>query len=186
MLKALVGVLLVAALSVPSHALKAYDLKIPDDIAIAGQELVLNGVGMRTKFFHDIYAAALYLPQPSDAVEDIIAADDPASIRIYIVSDLVTGDRFAESAMDGFVRSTHGNLEPIRPQVDAMIAAFRNSLDNGDIFDLVYVPGEGVSIFRNSEKVELVPGLEFKQAMFGIWLSEDPVQTRLREKMLGK
>ncbi len=177
--------LLSAFLSLPSYALKAYDLKIPDDLNFAEQPLVLNGAGMRTKFFHDIYVAVLYLPEPSSDAEAIIAADAPLNIRIYIVSDLITGERFAESAMDGFVRSTHGNLEPIRSEVDAMIATFRNALKNGDVFDLVYLPEEGVRIYRNGEQLELVPGLAFKQAMTGIWLSDDPVQTRLRDKMLG-
>jgi len=30
-----------------------------------------------------------------------------------------------------------------------------------------------------------VPGLAFKQALFGIWLSDDPVQDSLKEAMLG-
>ena len=186
MIRVIFAVVSVFLVALQAHALKAYDLKVPDELSSAEQPLVLNGVGMRTKFFHDIYVAALYLREPSADASSIIAADEPMDIRIYIVSDLVTGERFAEATMDGFVRSTHGDLGPIRPQVDAMIRAFRDSLSDGDVFDLVYLPGEGVRIYRNNEQVELVPGLEFKQAMVGIWLSDDPVQSKLRDRMLGE
>ena len=88
--------------------------------------------------------------------------------------------------MDGFVRSTHGDLSGIKSEVDVMIETFRSSLENGDVFDLNYVPDVGVEIYRNGEKKEVVPGLAFKQAMFGIWLSDDPVQGHLRDDMLSK
>ena len=62
---------------------------------------------------------------------------------------------------------------------------FRNSLSVGDVFDLVYNPDAGTEIYRNGELLEVVEGLDFRSAMAGIWLSDDPVQTSLREKMLG-
>lgn len=160
-------------------------VSVPEEVTFSGHTMVLNGVGVRTRFFVDAYVAALYLPEVSSDPDGILASGSPLDIRVTIISDMVTGDRFAESAMDGFVRSTHGDLGPIRPQVDTMIKTFRNSLDVGDVFDLVYNPDAGTEIYRNGELQEVVEGLDFRAAMAGIWLSEDPVQTSLRDQMLG-
>ena len=62
-----------------------------------------------SRFFIDAYVAALYLPEVSTDADGILASGSPLDIRVVIISDLVTADRFAESAMDGFVRSTHGD-----------------------------------------------------------------------------
>ena len=160
-------------------------VSVPEEVTFSGHTMVLTGVGIRTRFFVDAYVAALYLPEVSSDPDGILASGSPLDIRVTIISDMVTGDRFAESAMDGFVRSTHGDLGPIRPQVDTMIKTFRNSLDVGDVFDLVYNPDAGTEIYRNGELQEVVEGLDFRAVMAGIWLSEDPVQTSLRDQMLG-
>ena len=54
------------------------------------------------------------------------------------------------------------------------------------MFDLVYLPGEGVRVLKNGEQKDTVGGLEFKKALFGIWLSDKPAQEDLKEKMLGQ
>ena len=43
-----------------------------------------------------------------------------------------------------------------------------------------------MSVIRNGEVKVVVPGLAFKKALFGIWLSDDPVQDDLKEGMLGE
>ncbi|MEK9710927.1 MAG: chalcone isomerase family protein [Thalassolituus sp.] len=188
----LISVLLAALIAAaPAFAGKKIGgVDVPSTLSFSDQSLQLTGAGVRSKFFVDVYVAALYQGASADNVlltdaSEIIAADRSLDIRVYIISDLITADRFAESAHDGFVRSTHGNLDPIKKEVDTMIRTFRNAMSKGDVFDLVYVPGVGTEIYRNNELQETVPGLEFKQAMTGIWLSDDPVQDSLKDKMLG-
>ena len=177
---------LTMSVSVAHADVEVKSVSVPEEVTFSGHTMVLNGVGIRTRFFVDAYVAALYLPEVSSDPDGILASGSPLDIRVTIISDLVTGDRFAESAMDGFVRSTHGDLGPIRPQVDTMIKTFRNSLEVGDVFDLVYNPDAGTEIYRNGELQEVVEGLDFRSAMAGIWLSENPVQTSLRDEMLGR
>ena len=51
------------------------------------------------------------------------------------------------------------------------------------LFDL---PGKGVLTFKNSKLLSTITGLDFKRSLFGIWLSDDPVDDDLKEGMLGK
>jgi hypothetical protein len=63
---------------------------------------------------------------------------------------------------------------------------FQEEIKEGDVFDLVYVPGEGVHVLKNGEQKDTVGDLEFKKALFGIWLSDNPAQKDLKNKMLGQ
>ncbi len=92
----------------------------------------------------------------------------------------------SEATLDGFVKSTGGKLGPIQKEVEQLIGAFRDAVEDNDVFDLQYVPSQGVSVIRNGEVKVVVPGLAFKKALFGIWLSDDPVQDDLKEGMLGE
>ncbi len=159
-------------------------LELEDTYAVDDQSLQLNGAGVRTKFFLDLYVAALYLPTLEDDADDIVEADEPMALRLHIISGMITGKRMAESTRDGFVRSTGGNLAPIEDKVEQLITAFAEDVKEGDVFDLVYRPGAGVTVYRNGEAKSQVPGLAFKQALFGIWLSDDPVQEDLRDALL--
>ena len=38
---------------------------------------------------------------------------------------------------------------------------------------------------KNNKLVELIPGLDFKKAFFGIFLSNNPIQKNLKKAMLG-
>jgi len=178
---------LVVALSFSSlvSAKEVAGVDVATNFSAAEKELVLNGVGIRTKFFMDIYVAALYLPETKVSADEIIAADEPMAIRLHIVSSMINPKRMSDSTRDGFVRSTGGNTAPIESEIEELITAFQDAVEEGDIFDIVYVPEQGVTVYRNGEAKSSVEGLGFKQALFGIWLSEDPIQERLKEQMLN-
>lgn len=158
---------------------------VADVIQVGDQPLVLNGTGVRSKFFIDVYLGALYLPGLNDSAQSIVKADKPMNIRLFIMSSLIDGDKMSEATLEGFENSTEGNMEPIQSEIDSLITAFRDAVEENDVFDLQYIPGQGVSVIRNGELKTVVPGLAFKQALFGIWLGEDPAQNSLKDGMLG-
>lgn len=183
--KIMIIILLLCSYSFSAIAEKVHGVKIADDLKFSDHSLKLNGAGVRTKFFLDLYVAGLYLDTQYDSAKAIIDANDEMNIRINIISDKITPDRFADATMDGFAHSTHGNVAPIRKEIETMIAVFRNELQLNDVFDLYYQPDVGVEIFRNNVLQATVKGLEFKQALFGIWLSDESVQNSLKKSMLS-
>jgi hypothetical protein len=40
-------------------------------------------------------------------------------------------------------------------------------------------------VLKNSTYIDTIPGIEFKKAFFGIWLSKNPIQKNLKKAMLG-
>jgi hypothetical protein len=186
MLRIVMSLFVCLAISPLAQSKMIEDIDVADSILVADQTLMLNGAEVRSKFFIDLYVGALYLTEKSEDAQALIAADKPMSIRLYITSSLIDGEKMSEATLDGFVKSTNDNLAPIQTEVDALISAFRDAVEEGDIFDLQYAPGHGVSVIRYGEVIVVVPGIEFKKALYGIWLGEDPVQVDLKEGMLGE
>ena len=177
---------LTLALAPMAEAKKVADVEIPDTLTAEGTQLNLNGAGVRTKWFMDIYVGGLYLAQPSHDAANIVKADEPMAIKLHMVSGMVTSDKMKSSTMEGFENATGGNMAPIKPQIDKFISVFDEEIKQGDEFDLVYVPSKGVEIFKNGDLKDTVDGgMEFKKALFGIWLSDKPAQENLKKSMLG-
>ena len=42
---------------------KLKGVSVPEEVTFSGHTMVLNGVGVRSRFFVDAYVAALYLPK---------------------------------------------------------------------------------------------------------------------------
>ncbi|MAD43935.1 MAG: chalcone isomerase [Oceanospirillaceae bacterium] len=186
MIRTLTALLVAVAFSASLHATEINDVDIDDVLSAGNQELVLNGAGTRSKFFFDVYVAALYLKNSHDDAQAIIDADEPMAIRLYITSDLITSERMANSTRDGFVRSTDGNIAPIEDKIEELIKAFKDDIEEGDVFDLVYTPEAGVTVYKDGDVESSVQGLAFKKALFGIWLSDNPIQKSLRKALVNR
>jgi hypothetical protein len=158
--------------------------EFPRQVQAGDQRLVLNGWGSRTQFFLELYVAGLYLAEPNNDPAAIAAADQPMSIRIKIKSGFVSQAKLVESLSEGFQQATGGNVAPIRPQIDQFRKCFAEAITKGDTFDIVYLPQHGVIVNKNGKLKGVIAGLEFKKALFNIWLSDNPADEALKHAML--
>ncbi len=114
------------------------------------------------------------------------SADEPMAIRLHVLSKLITSEKMEKATREGFVQSTEGNTAKIEDRIETFITVFKEEeIAKGDVFDLIYLPGQGTLACKNQKVLATVPGLDFKKALFGIWLSDHPVQTSLKQGMLG-
>jgi hypothetical protein len=180
------SLLLTAVLSAPAVALEVGGIDVPETYSAMGTDLKLNGAGTRSKWFMDLYVGGLYVPSTINDGQAIINADEPQAITLHIISGMITSDKMKSATMEGFENSTGGDLAAIQGEVDAFLDVFSEEIVDGDVFDLVYLPGEGTRVLKNGEPRSTIEGLEFKKALFGIWLSDEPAQEDLKEKMLGQ
>jgi hypothetical protein len=149
-------------------------------------ELTLNGGGIRKKAFFKVYVAGLYVPAKSKNGNEIANADKPVAIRLQITSSVVSSSNMSESIREGFTKSTGGNTAPLQKKIDAFINVFsKEEIKEGNVFDIWYVPGEGVKTYKNGKYLSTIEGLDFKKALFGIWLSDNPVDADLKKGLLG-
>lgn len=183
-LTATAGIVLALAISAPVSAAKFAGVTVPDSADVDGTTLPLRGAGIRKRLFLKLYVAALYSTVEGDGAA-VASADEAMMIRLAIRSDLVTRSKMVDALKDGFEKSTGGDTAPVQEGIDTMLAAMPDDIDPGDVYDLIYVPGAGTTLIGNGETLADVDGLAFKEALFGIWLSNDPVQPDMREAMLG-
>jgi len=160
---------------------------IPPKFTIGNVPLVLNGQGTRTKFIISVYNAGLFLKKKSNNANQIINANEPMVIRLKVVSGFATAEKMKAALKEGFHKSTGGKTAPIKAQIAQLLnAAFGQKTNKGDVFDLVYTPANGSQVLKNNKTLTTIKGLPFKQALFGIWLSNNPAQASLKNELLGK
>ena len=157
----------------------------PATFSYGGKTMQLNGVGLRKKLFITLYSGSLYLTKKSNDAAKIMAEDTPMAIRLNIKSSLISPKKMKAATLEGFENSTNGNIAPIKPQIDALLKTFDKGVGPNDVYELINMPGSGVHVVRNGVRVANIRSAPFKKALFGIWLSNKPVQASLKRKMLG-
>lgn len=163
------------------------DVTLPGSIKAGNTSLVLNGGGTRVKFFMDIYVAGLYLPAKNGNADAIVKANEAQAVRLQITSGMATSDRMADAVKEGFEKSTGGKVAPIQAKVDRFLKLFKQeAIVKTNVFELVYEPNVGTKVYKNGKLLDTIDGMDFKTALFGIWLGNDPVEPKLKAGMLGQ
>lgn len=179
-------VMTLAMIAGPLHAAKVGGITLDESITVGSSDTLYNGAGLRKKLFIKLYVGSLYLTTPSSDASAIINADEAMAIRLNILSDLLTRDKLLAALEEGFDKSTGGNTAPIQPQINQMIGLLmQDNIQPGDALTLAYEPGVGTHVLRDGKELNVIEGMPFKAALFGIWLSDKPAQNSLKSAMLG-
>ncbi|MFD1095738.1 chalcone isomerase family protein [Salegentibacter chungangensis] len=160
-------------------------VQLPNSVNFGETTLSLNGAGVREKFWMDMYAGGLYLDSKSSDADAIMGANKPMAIKLHIVSKLITSKKMMDAVNEGFENSTNGNTAAISTEIKKFISFFEEQINKDDVFDIVYLPAKGVVVYKNGKEQGTINGMEFKKALFGIWLSDKPADDDLKEAMLN-
>ncbi|MBF0377698.1 MAG: chalcone isomerase family protein [Desulfamplus sp.] len=174
--------------SIPS-AQAADDVKIPEKLTLDGGkgELVLNGTGTRKKFGFKVYEGSLYLKSKTTDSKKIIETDEPMAITMTWKRQGPI-DKTTDVFSDGFKYGAGANYNAQKANIDIFLKSLVKA-EKQDIWKYVYIPGEGTSVIYNDKVATKIDGIDFKKALFSIWLLEDATFTgdaELRKGMLGK
>ncbi len=161
-------------------------VNLPDTFTAGKTKLILNGGGIRTKWFMDIYTGGLYLKKKNQNPQKIMSANKPMAIRIVVISGLMSSEKMIKAYREGFEKATKNNIAPIKDKIEKFIDAHKGEINKKDIFDLIYVPKKGLTVIKNGKAKTTIKGVDFKNAAFGIWLCDEPADEDLKEGMLGK
>ena len=157
----------------------------PKSMEYQGVELILNGQGTRVTYFMKVYNTSLYLLSLNSNSEEILEADEAMAIRLDVTSTLVTTKAMLDALNAGLIKSTGNNTDPISNEINQLSNSFSSDVSDGDFFEFIYIPDSGTNVIKNSSYIDTISGIEFKKALFGIWLSNDPIQKNLKKAMLG-
>ena len=160
-------------------------LDLPNKIEYQEVKLSLNGHGTRIRFFMKVYEGSLYLETVSNNAEEIINNDAPMSIRMDVISSLVTPEAMKTALNEGLEKSTGNNTDLISKEINQLNSSLNIEVGAGDFFEFIYLPSSGTTVLKNSKYIDTIPGIEFKKAFFGIFLSDNPIQKNMKKAMLG-
>ncbi len=162
-------------------------VNLPTKLSQGTSQLVLNGGGIRSYLFIKVYVAGLYLPAKNYNAEEIVAADEPQIIRMHAVSRAFTSERMANTVRKQFEKSNPGQTAKLQTRIDMLCNRLaEETIQKGDECDIWYTPDEGIRFFKNGKDINiLISGLDFKQALWGNWLSNNPADENLKKGLLG-
>lgn len=178
------------SLSAPCWALDLEGIRLANTTQVSGQPLVLNGAGISKRWFFNIYAMGLYLPDRRDTSSGIYTMDGPRRIQITLMRNVSSSefDEAIASRLTRFAEKT-GRTQ-ISTSMGLLIKAITrqpNGLKKGDVLTLDWLPGTGTRIELNGRLLlEPLSGSEFYTALLRIWIGEDPADPDLKPKLLGK
>ncbi len=166
-------------------------VKLDDRVMIApnAPELVLNGAGVRTRFFVKVYVGALYLPEKKSSAADVLALSGAKRMTLAMLRDL-TAQQLADALNEGFAAN---NPPPDQERYKGQLAellAVMNALGQakqGEIIALDYLPDSGTRVVVNGQaKGKPLPDEGFYRAILKIWLGDKPVDADLKKGLLGQ
>ncbi len=185
MKKLLLIITVISAFSVSAQK-KLAGIEIPVKVNFNETNLELNGAGIRSKYFMDMYVGGLYLSTPNNNGIVIMNEDKIMAIKLHIINSLITTKRMIEAVDEGFKKSTKGKQAELKAEIDKFKAVFSPEIKENDVYDFVYIPAKGTVIYKNNKPSITIKGIEFKKALFGIWLCSEPADSGLKAAMLGK
>ncbi len=174
-------------LFLPVQAAELAGVSIKDKITVEnGETLLLNGAGLREKFWLDIYVCSLYLANNSDNVAEILSAPYANRIQMDFVYKEVASKKLIKAWNEGFSKNqTSENLARLQHRIDQFNGYFKQNAVAGDQFILDYIPGKGTTVIKNNAPLGLIPGVDFKNALLEIWLGNFPADKNLKLGLLG-
>ncbi|MGD8631215.1 MAG: chalcone isomerase family protein [Gammaproteobacteria bacterium] len=176
-----------AIASQPLQALTINGTDIPDSVSLPGDgtQLVLNGAGVREKFFMDIYIGALYLESRMHDPAAILADTGHAGILMHFTYSEVSREKIIAGWVDGLEANlTEERLQAIKPRLEKFNSLFRTVV-KGDVIRIDYAPDTGTQVRINGEWRGSIAGNDFYRDLLRIWLGASPVSKSLKHDMLG-
>ncbi|MCK5808001.1 chalcone isomerase family protein [bacterium] len=160
-----------------------------DSLSFGNKQLQLNGVGILKKsiFRVKVYANALYLLKKSSNPHSVITADETMAVRMHILYKKITNRQLLKGLRDGFGYSTGRDkaaLATLQPRIDKFLSFFVGKPDKYDTATFLYIPGSGTHVSINKTYKGYLPGLDFKKALFGMWLGINPADEQMKRGML--
>ncbi len=154
----------------------------PTSAMIGKATVPLRGAALLEWIGFDVYTAAFYVGADVKGIEPALG-DTPRKLVLHYHRKISRKD-IATSSEKLVRKNAKNDMEKLRERLDRVYALYED-VGPGDEYHISYEPGVGTTIELNGRKVCTVEGEDFARAFFGIWLSEKPVDEKLRDVLLG-
>lgn len=174
----------VALASSAASALEIEGVDYPASQSIMGHSLKLVGVGLRSKWFFNVYTMGAYSASGRKSAKALVTAKEVKFLWIQMKRD-VSGKKMAAALEEGFEKNLdEAALATMRERLDQMKKLFPKKCKEGQNIGITYIPGEGVTITADSKTRGKVAGDDFAEALFRVWFGKKPADKSLKKSVL--
>jgi hypothetical protein len=158
-----------------SRALEIQGVVVPPAAQVSGQNLALNGAGLRTFSLLlvpiKIYVAAFYTPVPLRSEAAVLASPGPMQFSFTFLRAVGASD-VAKAWSSQFANS-----------VTYFVGMF-GSLQQGGV-QMVQIVGTDTLVYDQGTLKGTIAGRDFQKAFLSLWFGSDPVASDLKSSLLG-
>lgn len=158
--------------------------KFEETVNVGRATLTLNGVGMRTAtiFSLKVYAAGLYVAQPSKDPKALMEAQWPIQLQMEFMRNVESKD-IAEAWQKSFDQNCGKDCESLKARF-FLLKSMMPTVKKGDRMTYTFQES-GVEITHNGKPVGDVGRADFSRFLLSTWLGENPPNEGLKKGLLG-
>lgn len=187
MLAAFATVLSICALlATPARGETLAGVTLPDTYPVAGQNLVLNGIALRTLTIFSIraYVAGLYLPRRSSDAAAILRSNDNKVILLQFLHSASKSEVDAQFREGEERNCGHNECNPAdKAEFDSLVAA-SPPIKVGDTSTYVFTPGR-VRVYANERVIGDFANPDLAYRLLAGFIGPRPPSADLRQRLLG-
>ena len=159
-------------LAAPLVAGTVAGVTMPESTKLGDQNLVLNGMALRSKAIFKVYVGGLYLPAKTHDWKATLAADEPRQFVMQWVRSVDKGN-ICEGRDEGLEANTPNASAEIK-QNFTTLCGYMDDAKTGDKFVYSYLPGKGVEVSINGKVKGVLGAKPFADALFACWIGQHP------------
>lgn len=168
-----------------AQAKECLNVSFPDQVAVDGTTLSLNGLGLRqaTALKVNVYIATLYVGQTSKDANAILGASAPKQMILHFVRGVSRSD-LTKAWDEGFEANAKEQLPALKERVEKF-KSMMTDIKSGERMSFTFKPGSGVVVDVGGAAKGAVEGDDFAKALLSIWLGAHPPNANLKAGLLG-
>lgn len=164
--------LVLTLLALPALAGSLAGVSMSDTTSVGGANLVLNGMGLRTKLFVKVYVAGLYLSAKEKDANKVLATDGSRQMVMHWLYG-VDNTKICEGWQEGLAANTPNASAELKADVQKL-CGMTNGAEKGDRLVFTYVPGQGTAVEVKGEAKGTIAGKAFADALLSCWIGPKP------------
>lgn len=188
------------AIAGPALALRYEDQEFEDTLQLAGNPLVLNGIGEKAGRLFRAYSAGLYLGSKAGTSDAVTAMSGPKRLQLRILLVVSKSVPIGPSSVDAeelvkpvIIGVERNCSEAERAALGERFTQFTQNLRavrkvrKNDVVNIDFLPATGTTVTVNGKQWgAAVPGADLYAAFLKTFVGERPFDQKLKAGLLGQ
>lgn len=163
------------------HAKEIKGINFSDEVKIEKTTLKLNGLGLRKAYgIVNVYAAGLYLSEPSHDVDTILKLTTPKQIKMHFMRYVQKG-QLQDAFKEGFQKNRDEDYK-YTSDLNKLNDSLKHMKEN-DEMTLTFYPDQASVQIRDEAPI-VISGAEFSKTLLKVFINRAPDEG-LKKGLLG-